>query len=113
TEGKSGDERTFTRKALEIVKAYMMNRTYSKEETIQAYLNIVFFGRQAYGIEAAANAYFGKHVNELKPEEAAVIAGMIQNPSRSEDEAYRLKRWNYVMDEMVQNGWYPREARAT
>jgi membrane peptidoglycan carboxypeptidase len=100
------EEKSVTRKALEIVKAYKMNNTYTKEEIITAYLNTVYFGRSAYGIAAAAQAYYGnKPLKELSPSEAALLAGMIQSPGRYKDQPYMEKRWNYVMDQMVDKKW--------
>lgn len=105
------EEKTLSRKALEVVKAYKMNRTYSKEDIITAYLNIVYFGRKSYGVVAAAKAYYGKELKELTPSEAALLAGMIQSPSRFKDNEYMLKRWNYVMDRLVANNWLPAAQR--
>ena len=105
------EEKTLTRKALEVVKAYKMNRTYSKEDIITAYLNTVFFGRKAYGIAAAAKAYYGKDLKDVTQSEAALLAGMIQNPSRVKDTAYMQRRWNYVMDQLVANRWMPEAQR--
>jgi membrane peptidoglycan carboxypeptidase len=107
------DEKTLTRKALEVVKAYKMNRTYSKEDIITAYLNTVYFGRKAYGIAAAAKAYYGKELKALTPSEGALLAGMIQSPSRFKDDAYMQRRWNYVMDRMAANRWITDATRKT
>ncbi|HEU5473072.1 MAG TPA: transglycosylase domain-containing protein [Actinophytocola sp.] len=104
---------TLTRKALEVVKAYKMNRTFSKEEIITAYLNTVYFGRNAYGIAAASKAYFAKpDLATLTPSESALLAGMIQSPSRYKDGEYMQRRWNYVMDQLVANNWLPASERA-
>jgi len=106
-------EKTLSRKALEVVKAYKMNRTYSKEDIITAYLNTIFFGRNAYGIAAASKAYYAKpDLKSLTPSEAALLAGMIQSPSRYKDTDYQQKRWNYVMDQMVANNWISAQERA-
>ncbi|HKS45274.1 MAG TPA: transglycosylase domain-containing protein, partial [Amycolatopsis sp.] len=96
---------TLTRKATELVKSFKLNQTQSKQEIIAGYLNIVFFGRNAYGIEAAAHAYFNKPAAQLTPAEAAFLAGIIQGPSKSENTDYTTWRWNYVMDNMVKYGW--------
>jgi membrane peptidoglycan carboxypeptidase len=85
----------------------------SKEEIITAYLNTIYFGRGANGIEAASQAYFKKPAKELGASEAALLAGLIQGPSKSENEAYAQRRWNFVMDQMVANGWLPAAERAT
>lgn len=100
------DQHSYLRKALELVKAYKMNRQQSKPDIITAYLNIVYFGRGAYGIGAAAKAYFNTDVAQLSPEQSAYLAGLIQGPGRSENQAYVSRRWNYVMDRMVEHNWY-------
>ncbi|MDQ0378277.1 transglycosylase domain-containing protein [Amycolatopsis thermophila] len=102
---------TLTRKATELVKSFKMNQTQSKEDIITAYLNIVYFGRGAYGIEAAAHAYFGKSAAELNQSEAALLAGLIQGPGKSENAEYTTWRWNYVMDNMVKYNWLPQAER--
>ncbi|WP_167120977.1 transglycosylase domain-containing protein [Amycolatopsis viridis] len=99
------EDHTLTRKATELVKSFKMNQTQSKEDIITAYLNIVYFGRGAYGIEAAAHAYFNKPAAQLTPSEAALLAGVIQIPSKSENAEYATRRWNYVLDNMVKNHW--------
>ncbi|HEV2782052.1 MAG TPA: transglycosylase domain-containing protein, partial [Actinophytocola sp.] len=105
-------DRTLVNKGIEVVKAYKMNRTYSKEQIIEAYLNTVYFGRNAYGIAAAAKAYYNKDdLKALTPAESALLAGMIQSPSRFKDEAYMQRRWNYVMDQLVANNWFPAAQR--
>ncbi|HEX6359707.1 transglycosylase domain-containing protein [Actinophytocola sp.] len=99
------DEVSYSRKALEVVKAYKMNNTYSKEAILEAYLNTIYFGRSANGIAAAAKAYYGKNLDQLSPSEAALLAGMIQTPGKYKDEAYMQRRWKFVMDQMVDKGW--------
>jgi membrane peptidoglycan carboxypeptidase len=99
------DAPTLTRKATELVKSFKMNNEDSKEEIITAYMNIVYFGRGANGVQAAAQAYFKKDAKDLSPSESALLAGMIQGPSRYKDMAYMTKRWNYVMDQMVNHNW--------
>ncbi|MGB3437127.1 MAG: transglycosylase domain-containing protein, partial [Actinophytocola sp.] len=99
------DEASYTRKALEMVKAYKMNNTYTKEQIITAYLNTIYFGRSAYGISAAAKAYFGvDDLAKLTPSQAALLGGMIQRPSET-DPAYMKRRWNFVMDQMLDKKW--------
>lgn len=107
------DDHTYVRKFIEIVKAFKMNNQQSKSQIITAYLNTIYLGRGAYGIQTAAQAYFGKDVGELKPSEAALLAGMIQQPSRYDDMEYMKYRWNYVMDQMVANNWLsPKKRKA-
>lgn len=105
------DEYSVTRKWTEIVKAFKMSNEQSKAEIITAYLNTIYFGRGAYGIQTAAQAYFGKDAADLDVSEAALLAGMIQQPSRSENPEVREKRWNYVMDQMVANNWLSKAER--
>lgn len=108
----ANEERTITRKALEIVKAFKMNNQRSKSEIITAYLNTIYFGRGAYGVQAAAKAYFGKDADKLTPAQAAYLAGIIQLPSRGDDKAYAETRWHYVMNQMVEHDWLPSYERA-
>lgn len=95
----------YSRKALEVVKAYKMNKTFSKPEILEAYLNTIYFGRSANGIAAAAKAYYNKPLDQLTASEAALLAGMIQSPGRYRDQAYMERRWKFVMDQMLDKGW--------
>ncbi|WP_167441333.1 transglycosylase domain-containing protein [Amycolatopsis vastitatis] len=106
------DAPTLTRKWTELAKSFKMNNQQSKEEIITSYLNIVFFGRSANGIQAASKAYFNKDVKDLSASEAALLAGLIQGPSRSENQKYAQQRWTYVMDQMVANKWLRPDERA-
>nr|WP_236609387.1 transglycosylase domain-containing protein [Corynebacterium resistens] len=102
-----GDERSVTRKAKELVISAKMAREWSKDEILQAYLNTIYFGRNAYGISAASQAYFGKDVSKLTPGEGAVLAASIQAPSALDpwtNKERAQNRWNYVMDGMVTIG---------
>lgn len=74
-------ERTIGRKIREAVIADRIAREYSKDQILQAYLNTVYFGNGAYGVEAAANTYFGEHASRLDLPQAALLAGLISNPS--------------------------------
>ncbi|NLZ58284.1 MAG: penicillin-binding protein [Corynebacterium sp.] len=110
-----GDDRSFVRKAKELVYSAKMANEWSKDEVLEAYLNTVYFGRNAYGVQAAANAYFGKPVSELTAEEGAVLAATIQLPSTLEpwtNPEAAQSRWNYVMDGMVEIGAITPEYRA-
>ena len=107
------EEKTVSRKALEVVTAYKMNNTYTKEQIITAYLNTVYFGRSAYGISAAAQAYYGKPLKNVTASESALLAGMIQNPSRYKDTDYMQARWKYVLGQMADHNWFPKEKLAT
>ena len=102
---------TLTRKFTELVKSFKMNQTQPKEDIITAYLNIVYFGRNAYGVQAAAHAYWNKDASQLTPSEAAMLAGLIQGPGKSENTEYVTWRWNYVMDQMVKYNWLSKTDR--
>jgi penicillin-binding protein 1A len=75
-------ERTLTRKVQEAVLALWLERKFSKNEILELYLNRVYFGAGAYGIEAAAQRYFDKHARALSLAEAAMLAGLVKSPSR-------------------------------
>lgn len=110
-----GNERTISRKLRELVASAKMTNEWSKEEILEAYLNTIYFGRNAYGVAAAADAYFGKDLSQLTPEESAVIAAAIQRPSQLDPWVNREEaeaRWNYVLDGMVHTGAITQEQRA-
>src|SRR5438874_13576139 len=75
-------ERTLWRKMQEVVLALWLERKFSKTEILELYLNRVYFGSGAYGVEAAAQKYFGKPAREVKIAEAAMLAGLVKSPSR-------------------------------
>jgi len=101
-------ERTWSRKLREAVIAVKLDREFSKEQILEDYLNTIYFGRGAYGVETAAQAYFGRSAGELTVEQGAVLAAMIQAPSAFDPEENRERlegRWRYVLDGMVGEGW--------
>lgn len=103
------------RKAKELVISTKMSREWSKDQVLQAYLNIIYFGRGAYGIGAASKAYFGKPVEQLTVAEGALLAALIQRPSTLDpavDRAGAIARWNWVLDGMVEMGTLSKEQRA-
>ncbi|MFC0436305.1 transglycosylase domain-containing protein [Kutzneria buriramensis] len=106
------EDHTYSRKWVELVQSIKMNQVQSKDHIMESYLNIVYFGRGAYGIQAAAQAYFGKNVGDLNPSEAAFLAGCINVPSLNEDPAHTNDRWTYTMGRMVANGWISQADRA-
>ncbi len=73
-------ERTVTRKLAEIILAIQIERHYTKEEILELYLNQIYWGHNAYGVEAAANLYFNKHASDLDLGECALLAGIIEGP---------------------------------
>ena len=102
-----GDEYSYVRKIRELIYSVKMTNEWAKEDILNAYLNTVYFGRNAYGIEAASNAYFNKDAKDLTVEEGAMLAGLIQSPSVLDpwvDEERSQNRWNYVMDGLVEMG---------
>nr|CEL15933.1 Multimodular transpeptidase-transglycosylase [Kibdelosporangium sp. MJ126-NF4] len=107
------EDKTLTRKALELVTAYKLSNTKSKEDIITGYLNTIYFGKRAYGIAAAAEAYFGKPLDKINEYEAATLAGVIQTPTKaSKDPDYVRARWEYVMGKLVENNRLTPEQKA-
>jgi membrane peptidoglycan carboxypeptidase len=103
------------RKAKELVIATKMTGEWSKDDVLQAYLNIIYFGRGAYGIAAASKAYFDKPVEQLDVAEGALLAALIQRPSTLDpavDPGGARDRWNWVLDGMVETGALSPQDRA-
>ena len=101
-------ERTFTRKAREILLALQIERDMSKQEILQLYLNKIFLGNRAYGVGAAAQVYFGKDVKDLTVAQTALLAGLPKAPSRDNPTAnpQRAKeRRDYVLRRMRELGY--------
>ncbi|MFI9383827.1 transglycosylase domain-containing protein [Kutzneria sp. NPDC052558] len=97
---------------VQLVRAAKLGRQQSKDDILAGYLNLVYLGRGAYGIQAAAQAYFGKNVGELDASEAAFLAGCIDQPAKDEDETWTKQQWTHVLDRMVANGWLGQDERA-
>jgi penicillin-binding protein 1A len=98
-------ERTVTRKLQEIVLALWLEHKFSKTQILELYLNRVYFGAGAYGIEGAAQRYFGKSARHLTLAEAAMLAGLVQAPSRlapSRNPAGAERRAGLVLADMVE-----------
>ncbi len=107
-------DRTFERKAEEAILAVYLEIKYSKDEILTLYLNRVYFGAGVYGIEAAAERFYGKHANELTLSEAAILAGSVKAPSRYNPEASTdasLMRGSLVLDAMEQAGFIDKKTR--
>ncbi|MBW3559132.1 MAG: penicillin-binding protein 1A [Proteobacteria bacterium] len=108
-------EQTYRRKAQELILAVWLEAKFSKDEILALYLNRVYFGGGAYGIEAAAERYFQKDAKDLNLGEAALLAGLLKGPSRyspiSSTERAE-KRANVVLAEMVEMGVITPEERA-
>ncbi|WP_433219452.1 transglycosylase domain-containing protein [Microtetraspora malaysiensis] len=100
-------ERSIERKLKEILIALKVDRSKSKDWVLEQYLNTIYFGRGAYGIQAASQAYFDKNARDLTPAEGAYLAAVIQQPSRfatpkGDDLDAAKARWQGVVDGMVQ-----------
>lgn len=101
-------ERTLKRKVQDVMVATLLERKYTKNEILEMYVNQIPFGRGAYGIEAAARAYFNKSASELEVDEAAFLAGIIRAPSyygskSNLDEG--INRRNTVLNQMAEYGY--------
>ena len=99
-------EKTFTRKIKEAVLAIRIEQTYTKDEILEMYLNQIYFGEGAYGLDAAAKVFFGKQVGDLTLPECALIAGLPRNPrdySPRREPERALKRRNLVLASMLDN----------
>ncbi|WP_083443006.1 transglycosylase domain-containing protein [Mycolicibacterium aurum] len=95
------------RKAKELVISTKMSSEWSKDQVLESYLNIIYFGRGAYGVAAASQAYFNKPVEQLTVAEGALLAALIQRPSGLDpavDPDGAAVRWNWVLDGMVDIG---------
>ena len=108
-------EQTYARKVREALVAVKLARETDKDQLLEDYLNTVYFGRGAYGVQTASQAYFGKGVGELTVAEGATLAALIQQPSRFEQPEFREQleaRWNYTLNGMVAEDWLPPAERA-
>lgn len=97
-------QQTLGRKIQELKYAIQVEEELGKKKILENYLNITFFGQQAYGIEAASQRYFSKPAKDLKVEEAAMLAGIVQSPSRYDpvnDTQEAAKRRNTVLQRMA------------
>lgn len=99
-------KKTLLRKAREAILAVRLEAVLSKDQILWTYLNEVYLGRRAYGVAAAARAYFDRPVEELELGQMAYLAGLPQQPSvLARDHAAALRRAGYVLDQMVRHGW--------
>src|SRR5262249_9491341 len=109
-------ERTVKRKIREAILAWRIERHYSKDQILEMYLNQIFYGHNAYGIEAAAQLYFGKSVKDLTVSEAALLAGLPPSPnsySPLKNLQRSVQRRNHVLSTMVEAGYLtPEQAQA-
>ena len=101
-------ERTMKRKIQEVFLALRLEQQYTKQEILELYLNQIYFGQGAYGVQAAAKTYFGKDVSELDTNECAVLAGIPKSPnyySPLNSMEAAQKRKATVLDQMVKYGY--------
>lgn len=107
-----GDEYSITRKLKEMILARRIESTLDKQQILELYLNEIPLGRQSFGVQAAARAYFGKDVGDLKLHESAFLAILPKAPERygrAQHVELAITRRNYVLDQMVANGWATRQ----
>ena len=111
-------EQTYKRKIQEASLALELEKQYTKNEILEAYLNTIYMGGSCYGMNTAAQDYFGKSLSELTLKECACLAGMIQNPSRYNPRSNfysrsnpdrTINRTNLVLYEMYENGFITKE----
>jgi len=108
-----GQAISLTRKLREAITAIQIEKTYTKEEIMLLYLNQVYFGRGAYGVEAAAKTFFDKSVTDLTLDECAMLVGMVKNPSGYYDPIEHpencMDRRNIVLNNMQEEGYITKE----
>ncbi len=100
-------DRTWRRKLQELVLALRIERIYSKDEILELYLNQVYFGEGAYGVQAAARIFFGKDVSDLDLAESALLAGLPGNPREFNPRVYpeaAVRRRKVVLNAMIETG---------
>ncbi len=107
-------ERSYGRKFRELLLSVKIDSSESKEEILEKYLNAVYFGRGAYGVDAAATVYFGKPVEKLNLRQSAVLAALIRAPGGYDPDVHRdrlKQRWSNVLDAMLTKQWITAEER--
>lgn len=105
-------ERSLYRKIREAVLAFQLTQKYSKSQILEMYLNEIYYGNVAYGVEAAAQTYFSKHARDLTLPEAALIAGLPQAPALYDplrNPSAAKERQLYVLDQMARHGFITEE----
>ncbi len=105
------NERSVLRKIKEVILSLRLEQKYTKDQILQIYFNEIPYGSTNYGVEAAAQSYFGKHVSELNLQECATLTGLPQSPSTYLGNTKALKnRRDFVLERMVVAGYITREA---
>ncbi len=105
-------ERTYERKAKEAILSYRLEKHLTKDEILTIYLNQIFLGQQAYGVEAAARTFFGKHSADITLAESAVLAGLPKAPSSYNpfrNPAAAKDRQTYVLGRLLAQGWITKD----
>ncbi len=112
-------QQSVTRKVKELFIAIKVDATESKDEILSSYLNTSYYGRGAYGVQAAAQQYFGVDAAQLDAAQGAYLAALLNAPSAYDvatatpaGKQNAVNRWNYVLDGMVKEGWLSAEERA-
>lgn len=109
------NEKTITRKVKELILAYRLEEKFSKDEILQMYFNEIPYGSNAYGVESAAQKYFGKSVKDITLPEAAILAALPQSPSRyspyGSHKDILLGRKDYILNLMAEQGYISEEER--
>jgi penicillin-binding protein 1A len=103
-----GRDRTLFRKLKEAVIAVKLERKFSKDQILEFYMNTVYFGRGAYGIDAAARTYFKRKAEDLTAAQSALLAGVIRSPEfygKQEHATSAKARRDYILQAMVDRGW--------
>jgi len=104
-----------TRKMREFITAVQIERNYTKDEILEMYLNVVYFGRSSYGIASASRIFFGKSPQELSLSESATLIGMLKNPAYYDPLNHpeqAISRRNIVLGQMIKYGYMIEEAQA-
>lgn len=100
-----GPEKSISRKIREAILAYKLEKYLTKHEILNLYLNNVYMGHGVYGVEAASQVYFGKHIDQITMPEAAMLAGLVQAPSRytpKRNPGQARARYEYVVEQMYE-----------
>ncbi|MEU3604409.1 transglycosylase domain-containing protein [Streptomyces sp. NPDC035033] len=112
-------DQTATRKLKEMVIAVKVDQQMSKGDILAGYINTSYYGRSAYGIQAAARSYYGTDASKLTTAQGAYLASLLQAPNQYDWTSANAtgrklveERWNYVLDNMVEMGWLPAAERA-
>ena len=104
-------DQTIKRKIRELIIAIKLENVMTKDEILENYLNTIYFGRGAYGVETGAKVYFGKSADQLTTAESAVLAAILRSPGyydpdfREGNEERLLARYRYVLNNMVEQKW--------